>query len=142
MTLKTFFRKIEIFLRDRKKKMKTNIRLLIVDDNEGVRNDLKSVLQMTAGIEVVGIAENGREAVEQVKKVNPDVVLMDLEMPIMDGLKATQEIKSLGLGTRVIVFSLYSGEIIRQKVMISGADGFVEKGAPVGELQKILWGNK
>jgi pilus assembly protein CpaE len=122
--------------------MKTAIRLLIVDDNEGVRNDLKSVLQMTAGIEIIGIAENGREAVNRVKKANPDVVLMDLEMPIMDGLRATQEIKSLGLGTRVIIVSLHSEETIRQKVMRSGADGFVEKGASVQKLQNIILGNK
>jgi DNA-binding NarL/FixJ family response regulator len=119
--------------------MKTIIRLLIVDDNEGVRNDLTSVLQMAAGIEIVGVASNGLEAVEQVKKVNPDVVLMDLEMPIMDGVRATQEIKSLGLGTRVIVLSLHAGESIRQKVTLSGADGYVEKGAPVQELHKIIW---
>ncbi len=119
--------------------MKTDLRLLIVDDNEGVRNDLTSVLQMTAGVKVVGMAENGQEAVEQVKKVNPDIVLMDLEMPIMDGLKATQEIKSLKLGTRVIVLSLHSGEATRRKVRLSGADGFVEKGTPVQELQNIIW---
>ncbi len=120
--------------------MKTTIHLLIVDDNEGVRNDLTSVLQMIDGIEIVGTAGNGREAVDQVKKVNPDVVLLDLEMPIMDGLKATQQIKSLGLGTRIIVFSLYPSEIIRQKVMLAGADRFVEKGVPVQELQNIILG--
>jgi DNA-binding NarL/FixJ family response regulator len=125
---------------ERYRNMKSGVRILIVDDNDDVRRDLQSVLQMAAGIQIVGTAGNGREAVEQVKKLKPDVVIMDLEMPVMDGLESTWEIKSLGLGTRVIILSVHKSEFLYREAAGAGADGYVEKGAPLQKLKDVIFG--
>jgi DNA-binding NarL/FixJ family response regulator len=125
---------------ERYSNMKSGVRILIVDDNDDVRRDLQSVLQMVAGIQTVGTAGNGREAVEQVKKLKPDVVIMDLEMPVMDGLESTREIKSLGLGTRVIILSVHKSEPLCRAAAGSGADGYVEKGAPLQKIKEVIFG--
>ena len=118
--------------------MQSDIHVLIVDDNKNVRETLKAVLQIMPGIDVVGVAQNGQEAVELVKKLNPDVVLMDLEMPVMDGMKAAQKIKSKSLETRVIIFSIHNDESTKRKARMSGADRFVEKGIPIHQLKNTI----
>ena len=115
-----------------------NIRILIVDDSEEVRDDLSTVLGMLDGIEVAGVAANGREAVEQAGKLHPDVVLMDIEMPVLDGFEATRRIKSLGLGACVLILSVYNSNSTRLKAELAGADGFIEKGTPVKKVGEII----
>ena len=118
--------------------MKSNIRVLIVDDNQDVRRDLRIVLQMVVGIEIVGVAADGREAVKQAMELKPDVVIMDLEMPDMNGFETTRVIKSLGLGTKVIILSVHKSEFICRKAAESGVDGYVEKGAPIQKLEDVI----
>jgi len=118
--------------------MQRNIRILVVDDSEGVRRDLSTVLGMLDGMEVAGVAANGREAVEQTGKLHPDVVLMDLEMPVLDGFEATRRIKSLGFGVCVLILSVYNSNSIRLKAELAGADGFIEKGTPVQKVGDII----
>ena len=118
--------------------MKSNIRVLIVDDNQDVLRDLRIVLQMVVGIEIVGIAADGREAVKQAMELKPDVEIMDLEMPDMNGFETTRVIKSLGLGTKVIILSVHKSEIICRKAAESGVDGYVEKGAPIQKLEDVV----
>ncbi len=116
-----------------------NIRVLIVDDLPHVRQSLATVLKLASmrkriGIDVIGEAQNGREAIQQAQSLCPDVILMDLEMPVMDGYKATHCLKQTAQVIWIIALTIHSDPISRQKAIQAGADAFVEKGAPLEEL--------
>ena len=113
--------------------MKT-IRVLIVDDLPQVRQGLNRLLQLAArrlqpAIEVVGEAQNGQEAVQQAQVLHPDVILMDLEMPVMDGFEATRRIKAELPLTRVIILSIHAEPEEKERARAAGADDFIIKGA-------------
>jgi len=108
---------------------KMTIRILIVDDREVVRNELRNLLGLYDTLSVVGEAADGWQALNQAKRLSPDVVLMDLEMPQMDGFEATRRIKAQQLARSVIVFSVYADSADRQKAQDAGADAFVIKGS-------------
>ena len=117
----------------------TSIRVLIVDDMAQVRRDLCTVLPLAgqaAGmeIEVVGEAGNGQEAIQQAAALRPDVVLMDLEMPVMDGCEATRQIKASSPDCRVIALTIHGDETARQRAIQAGVDDFIVKGAPMDSL--------
>lgn len=120
------------------------VRVLIVDDMAQVRHDLKTVLRLageSANVEVivVGEAENGREAVEKVLALKPDAVLMDLEMPVMDGYTATREIKASCPAIRVIALTAHGYPAAREKARQAGVDDLIVKGTSVTEIiQSIL----
>jgi DNA-binding NarL/FixJ family response regulator len=109
-------------------------RLMIVDDVSRVRADLRTLLRLAGGIEIVGEAANGLEAVLQAKSIHPDVILMDLEMPLMDGFEATRCIKSLSPAPRVIALTVHGYSEAEAKARQSGVDAFVIKGAPLAVL--------
>lgn len=114
------------------------LRLLIVDDASEVRRDLRLLFSLSGAVEVAGEAANGLEALRQMDALQPDVVLLDLEMPVMDGYEAARQIKARWPACRVVAFSVYSYPAARQKAAKAGVDDFVEKGAPLPEiLQKI-----
>ena len=104
------------------------IRILIVDDLEHVRQGLRTLLQLTDDLEVVGEATNGLEAIQLAERLEPDVVLMDLEMPQLDGLEATQRIKDRHPGIGVVMITIYDNPGNRERAASVGADAFVEKG--------------
>ena len=113
--------------------MKT-IRVLIVDDLPQVRQGLANVLRLAAGriepvIEIIGEAQNGAEAIQQAQTLQPDVVLMDLEMPIMNGYEATRQIKAGQPNIRVIILSIHAGQNEKTLARTAGADDFIIKGA-------------
>lgn len=119
------------------------IRILIVDDLPQVRQGLASVLQLAArrvepGIEVAGEAQNGYEAIGQAQTLHPDVILMDLEMPVMDGYEATRQIKALQPACRVIALTIHSGEAERQKALDAGMADLLVKGAPLDALLRAI----
>jgi DNA-binding NarL/FixJ family response regulator len=121
----------------------TSIRVLIVDDMAQVRHDLRTVLPLAgqaAGlqIEVVGEAGNGQEAIQRATALEPDVVLMDLEMPVMGGYEATRQIKERWPSCRVIALTVHGYEAAQQQALQAGADGFIVKGAPVGTLVQAI----
>jgi len=109
--------------------------ILIVDDRAVVRAELRNVLELLGGASVVGEADDGWEALRQAKALKPDIVLMDLEMPGMDGIEATRQIKARRLAQTVIVFTVYGDDDHRQKAIAAGADAFVVKG---GDLPALL----
>jgi DNA-binding NarL/FixJ family response regulator len=122
-----------------------SIRVLIVDDLPQVRQGLASMLQLAArrtspGIEIAGEARDGREATKQARALHPDVILMDLEMPILDGYEATRQIKAEQPTVRVIILSIHAGEEEQQRAREAGADGFVVKGASFLELLNAILG--
>jgi len=121
---------------------KTPIRVLIVDDMEQVRNDLCFLLQVSGEVKVVGEAADVGEAIRQCELLHPDVVLMDLEMPIMDGLQATSQIKQRGLAGRIVILSVHSVPQDISMAMEAGADCFIQKGSSYTALiQSILTSN-
>jgi DNA-binding NarL/FixJ family response regulator len=114
------------------------LRLLIVDDRPQVRHDLRLLLSLCAELEVVGEACDGLEAVRKTRDLQPEVVLLDLEMPVMDGYEAARQIKTQCPTCRVAAFSIYSYCEARYKAFQAGVDVFIEKGASLQEiLQKL-----
>ncbi len=114
------------------------IRVLLVDDHAMVRQGLRSVLEGYADIEVVGEAGNGEEAIEQVIQYKPDVVLMDINMPKMNGVEATTRIKSLYPESIIIGLSVQTGGHAQQAILKAGAAMLLTKEAAVDELYQAI----
>ncbi len=116
----------------------TKIKLLIVDDLERVRQELRATLQLVEGLEVIGEAANGLEAVRQAENLRPDVVLMDLEMPSLDGFEATRQIKERHLVKGVVILTIHGHHSARERAAQVGADAFIEKGTPIQTLIETI----
>jgi two-component system, NarL family, nitrate/nitrite response regulator NarL len=119
------------------------IRVLIVDDLPQVRQGLATVLELAArrtqpAIEVVGEAQNGSEAIQQARLLQPDVILMDLEMPLIDGYETTRRIKAEQPATRIIILSVHADPEAIQHAQDAGADSFIVKGASTQDLLKAI----
>ena len=110
------------------------IRVLVTDDHAIVRDGICALLALTGDIEAVGEATNGREALEMVTKLSPDIVLMDMVMPLMDGLEATRRIHKESPKTKVIVLTQYEDKEYVLPIIEAGASGFISKAAAASEL--------
>jgi DNA-binding NarL/FixJ family response regulator len=117
--------------------MKTT-RILIVDDVPQVRRELRTLLPLLDDIDIVGEAADGQAAIELAVTLQPDVILMDVEMPIMDGLAATRSIKQQYPRCHIIVLSIHSGAAVHAQARSAGADDFVDKGAPLTTLLQAI----
>ncbi|HET9016554.1 MAG TPA: response regulator transcription factor [Thermomicrobiaceae bacterium] len=114
------------------------IRILVVDDHPVVREGLVAILEAEDGLAVVGEAADGQEAVRQYRAVRPDIVLMDLAMPGIDGVQAIQQIRELDPSAKVVVLTAYdTDERILQAVQ-AGASGYLLKGAPRDEIFRAV----
>ena len=114
------------------------IKVLIVDDHALVRDGIRALLSLVADVEVVGEAANGKEGLEKVKELSPDVVLMDLAMPVMSGLEATRRIHKEFPRTRVLVITQYDDSEYVIPVIEAGASGFVTKMMAFSELTSAI----
>lgn len=103
------------------------IRLLLVDDQKNVRRGLRMRLELEPDVEVVGEAENGETAIDQANTLRPDIVLMDVEMPKMDGIRATEALHNAESPCSVVILSLYDDSITRERAKRAGAKAFVAK---------------
>jgi DNA-binding NarL/FixJ family response regulator len=110
------------------------IRVLIADDQQLLRAGFRVILQSEPGIEVVGEAEDGVDAVEQASRLRPDVVLMDIRMPRLDGLSATEHLMRLPDGPRVVVLTTFDQNEYVVRALRAGAYGFLLKDAPASRL--------
>lgn len=110
------------------------IRVVLADDHAVVRAGLRAVLAAAKDIEVIGEAKTGREAVAFAERYNPDIVIMDLDMPDLDGTAATKEIVAKGLATRVLVLTMHSEDDYLVPLMSAGAAGYLVKSAADREL--------
>ncbi len=117
--------------------MSLTTRILIVDDHAHVREDLCMVLQLAGGIEVVGEAGDGQTAIDQTRALKPDIVLMDLEMPGMNGLDAIREIKSQRLA-RIIVLSVHGYPAAQEAARLAGCDAFLVKGIDFSTILRTI----
>jgi DNA-binding NarL/FixJ family response regulator len=114
------------------------IKVLIVDDHTLVRDGIRALLSLVADIKVVGEAANGREALEKVRRLAPDVVLMDLAMPILGGLEATRRIRKRFPGIKVLALTQYEDREYIVPTIEAGARGFVSKTAAFSELASAI----
>jgi two-component system nitrate/nitrite response regulator NarL len=112
--------------------------VLIVDDVPDVRQELSLLLSLSADMIVLAGAANGLEAVQQAGRLHPDVILMDLEMPIMDGLEAARQIKDLLPGCRIIALTIHDSPESREMCAQSGMDDFLIKGCCLAALRKAI----
>ncbi len=114
--------------------MTAAIRVLVVDDQALVRGGFRVLVDSAEDLDVVGEAENGRQAVELVRELQPDVVLMDVRMPEMDGLAATEAIAGLGIDTRVLMLTTFDLDEYVFGALRAGASGFLLKDTPPADL--------
>ena len=112
--------------------MKNVLDLMIVDDNVRARQALTAYLSLQPGIRVTAQAANGQEAIQLIRDRQPDMVLMDMQMPVMDGLEATKIIKKRWPGVKIIVLTMYPS--YQSETMLVGAEAFLVKGSPNEEL--------
>lgn len=114
------------------------IKTLIVDDQSLIRDGLSSLLGFREEVEVVGTAENGRDAVMAVKELKPEVVLMDIRMPVMDGITALKKIKERYNDVRVIMLTTFDDQEYIVKSLQAGAEGYLLKDIPTDDLVRAL----
>src|SRR5919112_3853192 len=126
--------------RETERGAQTNLlrRVLIADDHEVVRGGFKRLLGYEEGLEVVGEASNGREAVELCRRLEPDLVLMDVRMPEMDGLEATHTIKAEQPSVSVLVVTTYENPDYLLEAIKAGAAGYILKDAPNRQLTNAI----
>lgn len=118
--------------------MSEPIRLLIVDDHPVVRNGLSGMLAADPGFEVVGEATDGAEALRRAPALAPDVILMDLRMPRMDGVSAIRALTEAGVKARVLVLTTYDTDSDVMSAIEAGATGYMLKDAPPAELFRAV----
>lgn len=116
----------------------STLRVLLADDHELVRAGLRALLRELPGVEVVGETGDGREAVERVRVLRPDVVLMDISMGGLNGLEATARIAAEVPGTRVIILSMHASDEYVRQALRAGASGYLIKNAATAELALAL----
>ena len=114
------------------------IRLLLVDDQELIRRGLTALLTTDPNLNVVGEAENGQEAVTLVAQLNPDVVLMDVRMPIVDGVSGSRQICQQFPETRVLMLTTFDDQEYVAQALQSGASGYLLKDTPFEELTQAI----
>lgn len=119
-------------------KKKKKITVLLADDHQIVREGLRKILETETDIEVVGEASTGRQAVALAKKLNPAVVVMDIAMPLLNGIEATRQIIDAVPETKVLILSAHSDDAYIEKAMAMGASGFLIKQTSSGMLSGAI----
>jgi DNA-binding NarL/FixJ family response regulator len=114
------------------------IRLLIADDHKLMREGLRALLAGESDIEVIGEAGDGRAIVKMVEKLAPDVVLMDISMPQLNGIEATRQIEHLSGSTRVVALSMHADRLFVQGVLKAGAAGYLLKDSAFDDLAQAV----
>ncbi len=120
------------------KAQSTPIEIFIADDHELVRQGFRLLLEREPGIQVIGEAINGADLVEQMQYHTPDIILVDIQMPVMDGAEATKIITKKYPGIRIITLSLYNNEYNIIKMVLAGAQGHLSKAASPKEMVEAI----
>jgi DNA-binding NarL/FixJ family response regulator len=118
--------------------MTPKIRVLIVDDHAILREGVRALLQLQADLEVVGEASNGREAIEAVARLDPDVVLMDIAMPGLGGIEAAIEMRKQGRRAKILILSQYEDREYVRRLLKAGVSGYVLKKSAGAELANAI----
>lgn len=120
----------------------SKLRVLIADDRQQVRQELCAILPLAGDIEVVGEAANGLEAVQLAAALQPQAVLLDLQMPVMDGYQAAAQIKTICPACHIVALTIHGDETARRRAAEAGFDAFIVKGAPISALIVALGKNE
>lgn len=102
-------------------------RILVVDDHEFIRRGVCGIFAEEGDLSVCGEASNGQEAIEQVRKVHPDVVILDISMPVMNGLECAAEIRRMAPETKIVMLTMHDTQEMKEQARKAGADGYVVK---------------
>ncbi len=116
----------------------SKIRVLLADDHTIVRQGLIALLESHEDIEVVGEAENGRQAFEKAEQISPDIVVLDITMPYLNGIEATRKIKKLNPEIKVIVLTVHDSEEYVHQILQAGASGYLLKESAVSDLVSAI----
>ncbi|MCA9896592.1 MAG: response regulator transcription factor [Ardenticatenaceae bacterium] len=116
----------------------SKIKLVLADDHAVVRSGLRMLLQAQPDMEIVGEAESGTEALRQVQTLQPDVILMDIQMPGMNGIEATRQIKGVGVDTAVLALTMHEDDQYFFEMLQAGASGYLPKRAAPDELVRAI----
>jgi DNA-binding NarL/FixJ family response regulator len=114
------------------------LKVLIVDDDALIREGLKILLEIEADFQVVGTASNGQEALEMCRKEEPDIVLMDIRMPVLDGVLGTKLIKSHFKDIKVVILTTFKDDEYIKEALKSGAEGYILKNQPADSIIESL----
>lgn len=114
------------------------LRVLLAEDHEMVREGLKLLVNRQTDMETVGETDNGRAAVELARELKPDVVVMDISMPEMNGLKATEKLKALCPEIKILILTLHADDAYLRKLLKAGASGYLLKKSASGELVRAI----
>lgn len=117
--------------------MNTLTNIMVVEDNSRARYALMAYLSLQAGVRITAEASNGLEAISKIKSSLPDIVIIDMHMPVMDGLEATKIIKKRWPKVKVIALTMY--KIYQSEALSAGADAFVVKGCSTAELVSTVY---
>jgi DNA-binding NarL/FixJ family response regulator len=112
------------------------VRILLVDDHEIVRKGIRQGLD--DHWEICGEVENGQEAVEKALELKPDLVLMDVSMPVMNGIEATQQIRQLVVPTKILLLSIHDSTEVAKQAQVAGADAYLTKTCAVEQLRNAI----
>lgn len=116
------------------KNFKNRIHLLLVDDHEVVRSGLRMLLESQSDLEIVGEASTGRQAIQLAGQLSPDIILMDLTLPDISGIEATQELKRISCPSKIIALTIHEDEQFFFQMLQAGASGYVPKRAAPEDL--------
>lgn len=116
----------------------TSVRVLVVDDQRLMRDGIASLLDIQDGIEVIGTASNGQEAVDRALTLRPDVILMDVRMPIIDGVQATTQIRRQLPTCRILMLTTFNDDEYIIQALRAGASGYLLKDIPAHDLAKAV----
>ena len=116
----------------------TAVRVLVVDDQQLIRDGIASMLDIQEGVQVVGTAKNGQEAIEQARSLRPDIVLMDIHMPAMDGIAATVRLRQQVPESQIVMLTTFDDEAYIIRSLQAGACGYLLKDIPAGDLAQAV----
>jgi DNA-binding NarL/FixJ family response regulator len=114
------------------------VRVLIVDDQQLMRDGIESLLKLQDGILVVGTAANGQDAIDQAASLSPDVILMDVRMPVLDGVEATREIRRQAPSCKIMMLTTFNDDAYVVQALEAGASGYLLKDLPAGDLAQAI----
>jgi two-component system response regulator NreC len=117
--------------------MQKSYRVLIVDDHQVMRKGIRALLENDPVWQVCGEAENGRQAVTKARELNPDLIILDLTMPEMNGLEAARQIRNSSPDAKIVIFSMHESPQVRKESRDAGANAFVSKSALGDELSSV-----
>jgi DNA-binding NarL/FixJ family response regulator len=118
------------------------VKVLIADDVAQVRQDLRLALDLAGGIKVIGEATDGRQAVELAARLKPQVLLLDLEMPVLDGWEAARQVRATCPACRLVALTVHGDDGSRRQALAAGIDDFVVKGAGLEALLEAVLDRK